>query len=116
MAANAGPGMHTVTIVIAQQMVQRIIPTLERRVDEAISEKAESVDLTMSAVQIVDSAALNWMLQAQLRLESLGIRFRLMEPSAVMLDVLLATRLDSRLTVEVAAGTGETAQGVADGR
>ena len=89
----------------AQQVVQRTLPALERRLDEAIVSKPEAIDLVISAVQIVDSAGLNWLLSMQARLETLGIRLRLVDPSPIMSDVLLATRLDTRFTVESTAET-----------
>lgn len=106
MVRHAVPGMHAATIAAAQQFIQRTLPTLERRVDESIAEKPEAIDLLLSSVQIVDSAALNWLLSVAGRLETLGIRLRLVDPSPLVGDVLLATRLDSRFTVEVRAGSG----------
>ena len=106
MVRQAGPGMHVVSVTAAQQLTQRTLPTLERRVDEAIHEKPEAIDFIMSAVQIVDSAALNWLLSLLARLETLGIRLRIVDPSAIISDVLLATRLDSRFTVVVSTGVG----------
>jgi anti-anti-sigma factor len=93
--------MHTVAIVATQQVVQRNLPAMERQVDDAIAEKVDAVDLDLSHVQIVDSASLSWMLSIQSRLETLGMRLRLVDPSPIMADILLATRLDSRFTVEV---------------
>jgi len=76
--------------------------------DEVIAGKPGVIDVVLSAVQIVDSAGLNWLLSIQARLETLGIRMRLVDPSPIMADVLLATRLDARFTVEItgAAGSG----------
>ena len=116
MVRQAGPGMHAVSVTAAQQLTQRTLPTLERRVDEAIHEKPEAIDLMMGAVQIVDSVALNWLLSVAGRLETLGIRLRLVDPSAVMSDVLLATRLDSRFTVDVRTGSGAVDGRAVDGR
>jgi anti-anti-sigma factor len=93
--------MQSVAITAAQQVTQRSLPTLERRVDEAIAEKPEAIDLLLSHIQIVDSVSLNWLIAIHARLETLGIRLRLVDPSPVMVDVLAATRLDSRFTVEV---------------
>jgi len=104
MVRNADTGMHAIPILAAQQIVQRTLPTLERRVDEVIAAKPEVIDLMVSAVQIVDSIGLNWMLAMQTRLETLGIRVRLVDPSPIMSDVLLATRLDARFTVERTGG------------
>jgi anti-anti-sigma factor len=98
--------MNSVPITAAQQIVQRTLPTLERRFDEVIAAKPPIIDLVLAAVQIVDSVGLNWMLSMQARLETLGIRMRLVDPSPIMADILLATRLDARFTVEY-AGVGE---------
>jgi anti-anti-sigma factor len=99
-------GMQSISIMAAQQVVQRTLPALERQLDEVIAGKPGVIDLVMSAVQIVDSTGLNWLLALQARLETLGIRMRLVDPSPVMADVLLATRLDARFTVEVTGGPG----------
>jgi anti-anti-sigma factor len=93
--------METVPIIASQQIVQRTVSSLERNVDDAIVGKPEVVDLILSSVLLVDSAGLNWLLSVQSRLQTMGIRLRLMDPSPIMADVLLATRLDSRFTVEV---------------
>jgi anti-anti-sigma factor len=98
--------MQSVPIMAAQQVIQRTLPALERRLDEVIAGKPGVIDLVLSAVQIVDSAGLNWLLSIQSRLETLGIRMRLVDPSPIMADVLLATRLDARFTVEVTGGAG----------
>lgn len=105
MVRNAGRGMQSVPIMAAQQVVQRTLPTLERRVDEVLVSKPEVIDLMVSGVQIVDSIGLNWMLALQGRLETLGIRMRLVDPSPIMSDVLLATRLDARFIVERTGGS-----------
>jgi len=90
-----------------QQFIARNLPLLERKIDDAIAGKPEAVDLILSAVQIVDSGALNWILQVQARLETNGTKLRLVELSPVMADVLLATRLDSRLGLNTSAATAE---------
>ena len=101
MVNSVVTGMQTVPIIASQQIVQRTIPTLERSVDDAIAGKPAVVDVVMSGVLMIDSAGLNWLLLVQSRLEKLGMRMRLLDPSPIMADVLLATRLDSRFTVEV---------------
>src|SRR3954452_15693295 len=101
MVRSIERGMETVPIIAPQQIVQRTIPTIERKGKEAIVGKPGMVDVVLSAVQIVDSAGLNWLLAVQTRLETMGIRMRLLDPSPIMAYVLLATRLYSRLKVEV---------------
>jgi len=93
--------MQSTTITAAQQIVQRTIPTLERRIDDVIAGKPAFVDLDVAHVQIIDSAGLNWLLSLQGRLETLGSKLRLPDPSPIMADALLATRLDTRLSIEV---------------
>ena len=108
MHRTTGQVLQAVPVVAAQQLISRTLPLLERRIDEIIVAKPEAVDLVLSAVQLVDSAGLNWILQTQARLETMGVKMRLIDPSPIMADVLLATRLDSRLTVETSTGTIDT--------
>ena len=104
MVRNSEDIIQAVSIAAAQQVLARTLPLLERKVDEAIAGKPPFVDLVVSNVQIIDSAGLNWILAVQARLEGMGIKLRLVDPSPIMDDVLLATRLDSRLLVERTAG------------
>src|SRR4051812_4474722 len=104
-----------VTVAAPQQFVSRTIPLLERKFDDALAAKPPSVDLVLSAVQIVDSASLNWLLSLQVRLESWGTRLRLVDLSPVMADVLLATRLDARLGVATATTGAEASLNPAGG-
>jgi len=112
MVRNAEGSTQAVPITAPQQIVQRTIPALERRVDEVIAAKPPVIDFVVSSVQIIDSVGLNWLLQVQTRLETLGMKMRILDPSAIVSDVLLATRLDTRFTVTVSAPTngenGET--------
>src|SRR5258708_4729659 len=98
-----------VSVAAAQQVVSRTIPLLERKFDDIMAAKPEVVELSLSAVQIVDSAGLNWLISLQARLESLGTRLRLVELSPVMADVLLATRLEARFGVATTAPMQEAA-------
>ena len=111
MVRNADRGMQSVPIMAAQQIVQRTLPALERRLDEAIVSQPQAIDLVMSAVQIIDSAGLTWLMSMQARLETLGIRMRLVDPSPIMSDVLLATRLDAHFTLEFPGGGNGTGAG-----
>jgi anti-anti-sigma factor len=92
---------QTTPIIAPQQIVQRTIPTLQQRVDEAITAKAAVVNLLLSSVLTIDSAGLNWLLAVHAQLETLGMHLLLRDPSPIVSDVLLATRLDSRFTVAV---------------
>jgi anti-anti-sigma factor len=96
--------MDSIPVTAAQQLVQRTLPTLERRFDEVIAAKPPVIDFVLAAVHVVDSVGLNWLLSMQARLETLGIRLRLLDPSPIMADILLATRLDARFTIEHTAG------------
>lgn len=97
---------QTAQIVAPQQVVQRSIPTLERQVDDAVAARPQAIDLVVSAVQVVDSAGLNWVLALPQRLETLNIRLRLVNPSSIMADALMATRLDARFTIQTNAQEG----------
>jgi anti-anti-sigma regulatory factor len=120
MIREVDSGLQSVPILVAQQIVQRTLPALERRVDEVIVSKPPVVDFMVSNVQIVDSIGLNWLLSIQGRLDTLGIRMRLIDPSPIFSDILLATRLDSRFTIEVtaslAASNGNGIIGGSNGR
>src|SRR6188768_932748 len=95
-----------VSVTAAQQIISRTVTLLERKFDDVLAAKPEAVDLNLSAVQIIDSAGLNWLLSMKSRLETLGTRLRLVDLSPVMVDALLATRLETRLGV----GPGNTLQ------
>jgi anti-anti-sigma factor len=97
---------QTVQILAPQQVVQRSIPTLERQVDDAVASRPQTIDLVVSAIQVVDSAGLNWMVALLQRLETLNIRLRLVNPSSIMSDALMATRLDARFTIQNSAQEG----------
>lgn len=102
MVRNVNAG--AVTIIAPQQISQRTINGMDRQLDDAITQRVGVVDLNVSATQIVDSAGLNWLLNAQSRLAATNIRLQLVEVPTILQDVLLATRLDSRLTVVGPAG------------
>jgi len=91
---------QVVPVHLPQHVVQRTIPTIERLVDDAIASRPGVIDLAGGAVQIVDSAGLNWLLAISVRLETLQIRMRIANPSSILADALLATRLDGRLTIQ----------------
>lgn len=103
MTGNLEQHAVSVPIIVPQQIVQRTIPPMELRVDEAIAGKPAVIDMILSNVLLIDSAGLNWLLSVQSRLETMGIHMRLLDPSPIMADVLLVTRLDSRFAI---AATG----------
>jgi anti-anti-sigma factor len=102
MVRNVNAG--AVTIIAPQQISQRTINGIDRQLDDAITQRVGVVDLNVSATQIIDSAGLNWLLNAQSRLAATNMRLQLVGVPAILQDVLLATRLDSRLTVVAAEG------------
>lgn len=102
--------MQAIAVIAPQQIMQRTIPTLERQLDDAAAGKPGAVDLVLKPLQMIDSAGLNWLLGMQTRLETMGTTLRLVDPSAVMVDVLIATRLDVRFKVQ------HTEAGGSDGR
>jgi anti-anti-sigma factor len=95
---------QTLPVTAPQQVIQRTLPTLERQIDDALAAKPQGLDLLLSAIQIIDSHGLNWLLSLQARLESLDVRLRLVDPSAIVADALLATRLDSRFLIHMSSG------------
>ena len=101
---------HTqaVPVVLPQQVVQRTIPTIERLVDDAVASRPAAVDLVSNGVQVVDSAGLNWILSILGRLETLQIRLRIVNPSSIFADALMATRLDGRLTIQTSHDGGHS--------
>ncbi len=105
--------MQAKSILVAQQIGQRTIPSLERQVDDMVATKPPHVDLVMSQVQMIDSVGLNWLLSVQARLETLGTKLRVVDPSQIVADILLATRLEGRLSV---THSSEMVQGVVHGR
>jgi anti-anti-sigma factor len=111
MVRNADPGMHPIPITPAEQITQQIIPLLERQVDDAVATKPLAIELNLSGVKAIDSAGLNWIVGIQNRLDTLGIRLRIIDPSPIVADIFLATRLDARFTIQMSA-----AKGGSDGR
>jgi anti-anti-sigma factor len=105
MVRNIEPAGATVQIALPQQVTVKTLPLLERQVDDAIARRA-CLEMLCAAVQIVDSAGLNWLLSARARMEVAGLGMKLMDLSAVMADVFLATRLDSRFTILCTVPTG----------
>jgi anti-anti-sigma factor len=102
MVRNVNAG--AVTIIAPQQITQRTVNGIDRQLDDAITQRVGVVQLNLSGTLIVDSAGLNWLLNAQSRLAATEIRLQLEEVPAIVQDILLATRLDSRLTIVRAEG------------
>src|SRR4051812_1654664 len=106
MVRNLEATASCMQLMAPQQISQRTLATFERQVDDAITQKAESVGLNLSAVQIIDSHGLNWLLGTLARLTTCGIQMHLVNPSPIMNDVLLSTRLDARFTIHRSPGDG----------
>ncbi len=105
---EANPGSFQV--LASQQISSQTITALERQIDDAIHRKPDVVNLNLAGVQTIDSAGLNWLLATQTRLGGHGIQLTLQDPSALLHDVFLATRLDSRFKISCSA-TGEQRNG-----
>jgi anti-anti-sigma factor len=97
MVRNVNAG--AVTIVAPQQITQRTVNGIDRQLDDAITQRVGVVELNLGGTQIIDSTGLTWLLNAHSRLAATQIRMQLVEVPAVIEDVLMATRLDGRLTI-----------------
>jgi anti-anti-sigma factor len=98
--------MQAVSVRAPQQVVQRSIPLLERQIDELIAGRPQALELDLSQLQVIDSTGLNWLLSQLARLESLNVCLVLSEPSPLLMDVLVATRLDTRFRIQSSAAAG----------
>jgi anti-anti-sigma factor len=101
-APAPGPALQT---TLPQQITLRTIPLLERQVDDALAQRASSVEMFAAPVQIVDSAGLNWLLSAKARLEAANCTLKIVDPSPIVIDAFTATRLDSRFTLVHSSGS-----------
>lgn len=98
---------NAAVITAPQQISQRTMATLERQVDDAIAQRAAAVHIYLAATQSIDSAGLNWLVNTHNRLTVAEIPLRLVEVPAIISDIFLATRLDTRLTIVPCNGAGE---------
>ena len=105
MVRNVDSGAARVVITPPQQMSQRSLTLLERQLDDAIAQRASAVDMPLNSVQVIDSAGLNWLLNAKARLEVAGIPLHLMNLSDIVKDIFVATRMDSRFTIQQTPAT-----------
>jgi anti-anti-sigma factor len=94
------PNLHSPQIACPSALSQSHLQDLERQIDQAILRKPESVCIDLSAVDTADSAGLEWLITTQSRLAASGIHMIIRHPSAMLCDVLAATRLDHRFQVE----------------
>src|ERR1035437_5110269 len=109
MVRNVEPSAGRVPITPPQQISQRTLTQLERQLDDAIARRATALEILLAGVQVIDSAGLNWLLTVKSRLEVAGIELVLVEPSAIVSDILMATRLDERFTIRQAGGGARNA-------
>jgi anti-anti-sigma regulatory factor len=87
---------------------QPTILVLERQLEPLLRAQERVITLDFSKVSLVDSAALNWLLELQQRMAATMAQLQIRSPSVVMRDAFIATRLDSRLKIitESPAGGG----------
>ena len=106
MGRDTDSTAQAILITAPPQFNARALGLLDRQVDDAISQHFLFVDLDMSAVEMVDSAALNWLLTTQDRFNASEICLRLIRARALVTDIFLATRLEGRFTVQTAVEAG----------
>jgi anti-anti-sigma factor len=104
MVRNIEAVNKTVTVTAPQFISQRTLGGLDRLIDDAIAQRPEVIDMALDAVQGLDSAGLGWLVSVQDRLSGLGMKLRLADPSELVQDILMATRLDTRFAVHCTTG------------
>jgi anti-anti-sigma factor len=107
MARSFDSTAQAVLITAPQQFHARTLNPLDCLIDDAISQHAPLLDFDMAAVRGIDSVALNWLLTTQTRLTASEIALRLINVNPLVEEILVATRLDARFTIQVAAAEGE---------
>jgi anti-anti-sigma regulatory factor len=103
MGRQSDATAQAILITAPPQFNARALGLLDRQVDDAISQHFLFVDLDMVGVELLDSAALNWLLTTQDRFNASEISLRLIKVGALVADILLATRIDGRFTIQAAA-------------
>lgn len=114
MVRNVEPESRLIRVTSPQQLNAQTLPSLERLVDDAILHTPGGIALNLAAVQSVDSAGLNWLVNLQKRLVGQGMQLVLQDPNALLQDVFIATRLDTRFKVNhatAAVGEGDLRHG-----
>ena len=109
MVRNTESPSRTAVVVAPQFISQRTVGGLDRLIDDAIAQRPELIDMAMGGVQGLDSAGLGWLVSVQERLSGLGMKLRLADPSELVQDILLATRLDTRFAVHCTTGVARHA-------
>lgn len=100
MVRNIEPEKST-AVQVPMQFTQPTLSVLDRMLETVIRERAAVVALDFSKVSQVDSAALNWLLALQDKVHANEGRVQINNPSDLMHDALLATRLETRFPIEV---------------
>jgi anti-anti-sigma factor len=99
MVRNSDPLMGDHCVELPEIFAQGSLGTVDRLVEAAIAGNPELINVDMSKVNSIDSAALNWLLATQTRLAGLGIQVLINSPSAMATDVFIATRLEHRFQI-----------------
>jgi anti-anti-sigma factor len=82
-----------------ESITQSALGGLDKQIDAAVDAHSSSVMIDFSGVESIDSAGLNWLLEAQTRLARTDIALLIQNPSPFCLDVFIATRLETRLKI-----------------
>jgi anti-anti-sigma regulatory factor len=96
MVHNADPETGRSSLELPESFTQASLGTIDRLMDTALAGNPELLKVDLSRINTVDSAALNWLLATQTRLAGLSIQMILQNPSALITDVLVATRMENR--------------------
>jgi hypothetical protein len=104
MVRNVDPELRIATVIAPQFISQRTVGGMDRLIDDAITQKPEVIDIALAAVQGLDSVGLGWLISVQERLAGLSMKLRLTDASDLVLDILLATRLETRFALHCTAG------------
>lgn len=90
----------TPTFVLAGEVDPHTAPTLQSRIDEALTPDTTRVVLDMGGVTFVDSAGLRVVADTQRRLGEAGGRLTLRHPSASLQKLLSVTGLAEHVDVD----------------
>ncbi len=108
MIRNAEPDPGRGILELPESFTQASLGTIDRLMDTALAGNPELLNVDLGRISAVDSAALNWLIATQTRLAGLGIQMVLQNPSALITDVLIATRLEHRFQLMCNARKMET--------
>ena len=97
MVRNNLQDSQTQVLIAPPFLVEAALGSLDHQIVQAMLQKPVALALDCSGIQGVDSAGLNWLLAVQSRLAMQSIAFFVQAPSAILISIFLATRLDQRL-------------------